>query len=51
MFAGALLNRLDKKQRAEVVADVEETLKPALYRDGVWMADYRRLRVVAVKPD
>jgi hypothetical protein len=28
---------------------VESQTRPALFRDGGWVADYRRLRVVAVK--
>lgn len=34
---------------AEAVAIAQESLKPELYRDGVWYADYRRLRVVGQK--
>ena len=26
-------------------------LRPAMYRDGGWTIDYRRLRVIAVKPE
>jgi hypothetical protein len=26
-----------------------ETLRPALYRDGIWTVDYRRIRVVAAR--
>ena len=29
---------------------LEQRLRPALYQDGSWWADYRRLRVVAVVP-
>jgi SAM-dependent methyltransferase len=36
--------------RREAVLDrAEALLRPTLYRDGAWFADYRRLRVVAVK--
>jgi len=29
---------------------VEEHARPRLHRDGGWMMDYRRLRIMAVKP-
>lgn len=29
--------------------EVEEELKPELFRDGSWFADYRRLRLIAVR--
>jgi hypothetical protein len=28
---------------------LEEAARPALFHDGAWIADYRRLRVVAVR--
>lgn len=40
---------LPPTQRAAVLADVVSTLRPQLFRDGTWFADYRRLRVMAVK--
>jgi hypothetical protein len=32
-----------------VVAEAIERMRPQLWREGRWTADYRRLRVVAVK--
>lgn len=32
------------------LADLEERLRPSLYHDGAWWADYRRLRVTATRP-
>jgi trans-aconitate methyltransferase len=37
------------KQRAEAIQYVVNMLRDSLYRDGRWSADYRRLRIVAVK--
>jgi SAM-dependent methyltransferase len=31
------------------MAEVEDELRPALFREGAWHADYRRLRFVAVR--
>ena len=33
----------------EIIKTVEEQLKPILYKNGTWTADYRRLRTVAMR--
>jgi SAM-dependent methyltransferase len=48
-FAGEFWWELSEDVRSQVINSVEERLRPALYRDGNWIADYRRIRVVAVK--
>ncbi|MEY9212175.1 methyltransferase domain-containing protein [Thermobifida halotolerans] len=47
MFAAHLL--ADVAAPDAFLAEVAERLRPTLYRDGSWWADYRRLRVVAVR--
>lgn len=37
--------------RDAVVSNVEDTLREELFRDGSWVADYRRLRFRAVRDD
>jgi len=37
------------QQREQALAEVVKNLHDSLYKDGSWSADYRRLRVVAVK--
>ena len=37
------------KLSPELIARVEEQLRPALYFDGKWHIDYRRLRVIAIR--
>jgi trans-aconitate methyltransferase len=49
MFAGRLLDRFPSAERESVLATLEQQLRPALYCDGQWRADYRRLRIVATK--
>jgi trans-aconitate methyltransferase len=49
MFAGGFLSGLSEEVRSRAILAVEERLRPTLYRDGHWSADYRRIRVVAVK--
>jgi trans-aconitate methyltransferase len=46
MFNGHLL---PEEHRYEIVAEVEERLRPTHYRDQQWRADYRRLRITAIK--
>ena len=48
MFCGSYLRDLDANGAKQKVREVASHLRPTLYRDGVWMLDYRRLRVVAV---
>jgi trans-aconitate 2-methyltransferase len=51
MFCGSLLNRFGPPERAQLLAAIEADLRPTLFRDGQWQADYRRLRVVALRHD
>jgi len=48
VFADGLFAPLAESEREAVVAAVEDRLRPAYYDDGVWTADYRRLRFRAV---
>jgi len=50
-FARPYFSALPKKERAPVIAEVIEALRPALQQaDGTWIADYVRLRFAATKP-
>ena len=49
MFAGFAINAITPEQRGDFVRSTEQFLQPALFHDGVWTLDYKRLRVVAVK--
>lgn len=40
---------VEPAQRTKSLYEIIEELRPALYRDHTWYADYRRLRVLAVK--
>ncbi len=48
MFGDELLNPVPAAERPAVVSAVEDRLREDLFRNGTWVADYRRLRVVAV---
>ena len=47
MFAGDLLDRVPSDDREAFFRRLEAVLRPALYCQGTWFADYRRLRIVA----
>jgi trans-aconitate 2-methyltransferase len=48
MFGASLLDRLPPGDREACLTALEADLRPSLYRDGTWVVDYRRLRVVAI---
>ncbi|MGB3639001.1 MAG: SAM-dependent methyltransferase, partial [Rivularia sp. (in: cyanobacteria)] len=49
MFGGAFFERLSEEEEIMVIQDVEKQLKPKLYQEGNWFADYRRIQVKAIK--
>ena len=49
MFANSFLATLPADEQPSIITDVEQQLRPTLYRDSTWFADYRRIRVVAIK--
>lgn len=49
MFGAPCFAMLAEADRPRALADAVERARPRLYRDGQWTADYRRLRVVAIK--
>jgi trans-aconitate methyltransferase len=49
MFGEGMFVDLPSERKQQVIEQVETRLRPGLFRDGSWFADYRRLRVVAFK--
>jgi trans-aconitate methyltransferase len=49
MFANAASKLMSPEKYEEFVARIEELARPALFHDGEWTVDYRRLRMIAVK--
>ena len=49
MFGAEYLAKAGGARREEFLDRVEKMLRPKLFRDGQWWADYRRLRLVAFK--
>jgi len=48
MFASHLLSLAPLNEQGEFLSTIEMTLRPYLYQQKTWFADYRRLRVEAV---
>jgi trans-aconitate methyltransferase len=48
MFCAGMLVDLPDAMKQRVIEHVEASLRPGLFKDGNWFADYRRLRVVAI---
>lgn len=51
MFGNHWLEQIPEAERDAFFEQVEETARPYLFHDGQWHADYRRLRIVAVKQE
>jgi trans-aconitate methyltransferase len=49
MFGSDYYAMLAPESRESFLRRIEELLRPELFRDGQWWADYRRLRLAAVK--
>ncbi len=49
MFAEGFFADVSLNARIDFMHEVQEQVRPTLFRDGKWYADYKRLRVVAAK--
>jgi trans-aconitate 2-methyltransferase len=49
MFGGKLFAEISEERQREIRREVADRLRPVMFRDGNWILDYRRLRVVAVR--
>ena len=50
MFCGSFFTDMSEDHANQARSEVARRLRDKLYRDGVWTLDYRRLRLIAVKP-
>ncbi|WP_240370997.1 class I SAM-dependent methyltransferase [Anoxybacteroides rupiense] len=48
-FAGAFFLGIDVEEKLFLYEKIKESLKPYLWKRGEWVADYKRIRIVAVK--
>jgi len=44
-----MLQHLSETEKEQIYAKCEQVLKPMLYQDHQWVADYYRLRFIAIK--
>lgn len=49
MFGKTIFTDVSYEEKEAIIADVQHYLKEKLYKDGIWFADYKRLRIVGVK--
>lgn len=50
MFGGYFFKDLDGATTEKVIERAVEILEPTHFKGGIWWADYRRLRIKAIKP-
>ena len=49
MFGSHLLESLNEDKKDAIITKVENNLKPILYKEGNWIADYKRIRVIGIR--
>ena len=49
MFGSAMTGKLPKEERERLVEEIERQARGKLFKDGQWVLDYRRLRIMARK--
>lgn len=49
MFGSHMFEGINEDQKDDIITKVENNLKPILCKDGNWIADYKRIRVIGIK--
>ena len=49
MFGSSYLKGINEPVLDKILTEVQNTLRPLLFRDNNWYADYKRLRIIAIK--
>jgi len=49
MFSSDLFSGIVEERKDDIITKVESNLKSLLYKEGEWIADYKRIRVFGVK--
>lgn len=49
MFGSPFFEGVKQRDSDEIMNQVQENLRPILFKEGKWFADYKRLRIVAYK--
>lgn len=48
MFANSFFQAIPADKQTSILAEIENQLRP-MYQNGTWFADYKRIRVIAIK--
>ncbi len=49
MFADSFFQVIPVDKQTSILSDIENQLRPTSYQNSTWFADYRRIRVTAIK--
>jgi len=49
MFGSSFLKNIDEASADKMLTEIQGSLRPTNFREGKWFADYKRLRIVAIK--
>lgn len=49
MFAAGMFEGIPDDNKAEIMTKIEDSLKETLYKNGEWLADYKRIQVIGIK--
>ena len=49
MFGAHFFLGIDAKEKAAILSEVQNNVRSKCFKDGQWYADYRRIRLVAIK--
>ncbi len=51
MFGSSFLKNIDESVADKMLTEIQESLRETSFRNNKWYADYKRLRIVAIKQD
>lgn len=49
MFGKMMFKSIDEKTLNRLMTNVEDSLREAMFKEGTWLADYKRIRVIGIK--
>ncbi len=49
MFGNAFFHGVEKSDIEDIKSEIQQILRPQLFRNGKWYADYKRIRIIAEK--
>jgi trans-aconitate methyltransferase len=49
MFGNAFFTGVAEHERNNILTKIDQQLRPLLYSNGQWIADYKRIRVIGIK--